>query len=185
MGAEDPPTVFRPDLLAHLPPRGDQLRALVHVFAVVLAQPTQDVVGAGLVRVLPLAVHNWRLSRPVRFGNSRRGLPHRPVQPGHLFESGLALGSAEARFRPLVYIGGLSWRIQRLQLVIRVCFDAVEHATVMDEDPVDMDLKTTERVIIARLEVRESGIWHLREDRLPLCASGVEVGQRSVSVHGG
>jgi hypothetical protein len=55
----------------------------------------------------------------------------------------------------------------------------------MDEDPVDMDLKTTERVIVARLEVRESGVWHLREDRLPLGPSGVEVGQGAVSIHRG
>ena len=48
-----------------------------------------------------------------------------------------------------------------------------------------MDLKTTERVIVARFEVRESGIWHLREDRLPLGASSVEVGQGGVSIHEG
>jgi hypothetical protein len=55
----------------------------------------------------------------------------------------------------------------------------------MDEYPVDMDLKTAECVIVARLEVRERGVGHLREDRLPLGASSVEVGQGGVSIHGG
>jgi hypothetical protein len=55
----------------------------------------------------------------------------------------------------------------------------------MDEDPVDMHLKSTECVIVAGLEVRERGIGHLREDRLPFGPSGVEVGHGGVSIHGG
>jgi len=55
----------------------------------------------------------------------------------------------------------------------------------MDEDPVHVDLKAAERVVVARLEVRKRRVRHLREDCLPLRASGVEVGQRGIAIHGG
>ena len=48
-----------------------------------------------------------------------------------------------------------------------------------------MDLKAAERVVVAGLEVGQRGVWHPRENRLPLRARGVEVGQGRVSVHGG
>src|SRR5712691_6609120 len=50
-------------LSAHLPPGGYELRALMHVLAVVLPQPAQYVVGAGRIRVLSLAVYDRRLPR--------------------------------------------------------------------------------------------------------------------------
>jgi hypothetical protein len=48
-----------------------------------------------------------------------------------------------------------------------------------------MHLEAAERVVIARLEVGQRSVWHLRENRLPFRARGVEVGQSRVSVHGG
>src|SRR2546422_11032790 len=62
----------------------DQVGALADVLAVVLAQPADDVLGAGRVRILPFAIDHSRLPGPVTLGHLADGRAKRGVEVRHL-----------------------------------------------------------------------------------------------------
>src|ERR1700687_1758896 len=72
--------------------------------------------------------------------SSRGGLRSAAVRP--------ALG-----LRPPVGVLGLIWLVERFQCLMRIGPEGIEHASVVDQDPVDMHLETAERVVVAGVEV--------------------------------
>ena len=66
---------------------------------------------------------------------------------------------------------------------MRVGLEAVEDAAVMNQYPVDVDLESTQCVVVAGLQIREGGVRHLREGRLPFRTRFIEIRQRGFAVH--
>src|SRR2546430_5386486 len=67
-------------------PFADQVGALRDVLAVMVAQPAEDVLRAGRIRVLPLAVDDWSFALPIGSIERRDRLEDRRVQIFHLIE---------------------------------------------------------------------------------------------------
>src|SRR6185312_7280149 len=76
----------------------------------------------------------------------------------------------------------VGWRVQRLDRREPAVDKRLEDSPVMDEDSIDVDQQTTDRVIVSWLQVRQGFVWNLRKNGLPLGARPFEVGERRVSV---
>src|SRR5438132_8400066 len=120
---------------------------------IVVAQPIQDVLRTGWVRILSRAVDDGRFARPVRFREPLDPGSYRVVQAPHLVERLAPLARAQATLGRCARPRLSAWRILRPKVLEPARHDALEHAPVVDEHPVHMNLQPTEREVITWLQV--------------------------------